>query len=314
MKKIKIAGAFIFILSLLLIGLFSYESKLKERHDTLLEIMNEQKNFTQEISKNIFYIYKHPNSSNEVIEKLIKEFLKSRHNKEGGLENNPQIRELWNKFYLHVQHFRDKINTNSPYYNMLIEKDVKDIYNTNLELILLSTAYIANSQKKHQKQHNMLKKIQYILFFLLIFFLLYLFTQLKGTIAFIQKFLHTSKEIISKSSITNLEPILVDKKNTDVLQAQESFNALVATINESIQSATDSMEHTYKSLEIVQHHIDTLVELIYTMRQESRDKELRQKEDAIIQSFEELSISVKNLQSLKNSLQSLIISSKLNNS
>ena len=42
------------------------------------------------------------------------------------------------------------------------------------------------------------------------------------------------------------------------------------------------------------------------MHEDSRDKELKKKEDAIIQSFEELSISVKKLKNLKSDLDSLI--------
>lgn len=314
MKKIKIAGAFIFVLSLVLIGLYSYESRMNSRYDALLEIMSEQKNFTQEISKNIFYIYKHPESSMDIVDNSIKEFLKNMHDKEEGLQKNIKIRDLWNKFYLHVQRFRDKINARSPYYGMLIEKDIKEIYNTNLELIIQSNAYIAELQEKHQKTQSRFKTIQYLLFFILISLLMYLFTQLKGVIAFIQKFLFTSKEIISKSSIRKLEPIEIYKSSNDILEAKENFNLLVAKTNDSIQNASAYMEHTYRSLEIVQQNIEDVVELIYAMSENSRDKELRQKEDAIIQSFEELSISTKNLQNLKNDLQNLISSSKLKKS
>ena len=70
------------------------------------------------------------------------------------------------------------------------------------------------------------------------------------------------------------------------------------------------MEHTYKSLEIVEQNIENLVELIYAMHEDSRDKELKKKEDAIIQSFEELSISAKKLKNLKSDLDSLITHTK----
>ena len=59
-------------------------------------------------------------------------------------------------------------------------------------------------------------------------------------------------------------------------------------------------------MEILEQHIEELVELIYTMNENSRDKELRKKEDAVIQSLEELSSTARGLKNLKNDLDNLI--------
>lgn len=310
MKKIKITGALIFTFSVALALIFNFTSKNISRHNDTIAVMNEQKNFTQEISKNIFYFYKYPNSSQKTLDDSVKLFLENMNNKEEGLQKSEKIRTLWNSFYLHVQHFRDQAKNISIYSNILLEKEIKDIYNTNQKLIIESDKFINEEIAHFNKQQNSYKMLQYTLFFILVLLLLSLFTQLKNVMAFIQKFLFTSKEILSNSSIKTLKPILLENNNRDIFEAKDNFNMLVQKINESIASSTNSMEHTYKSLKIVEQNIENLVELIYAMNEDSRDKELRKKEDAIIQSFEELSSSVKKLKNLKSDLDNLISNTK----
>lgn len=306
MQKIKITGALIFSFSIALAFIFNYTSKRISTHNNILAVMNIQKNFTQEISKNIFYSYKHKDDSSKTLEKSIKEFLESMNEEDIGLQKNEKIRKLWNNFYLHVQNFRDHINSDSIYSNIILEKEVKEIYNTNLELIIQSDNFIKEQIENFNQTQNSYKFVQYLLFFILVLLLLYLFTQLKLVMNFIQKFILTSKEIISNSSIKTLKPLDIQEDNNEISEAKENFNLLIKKINNSIEASSNSMQHTYKSLEIVEQSIENLVELIYVMNEDKRDKELRKKEDAIIQSFEELGSSMKKLQNLKNELDNLI--------
>jgi methyl-accepting chemotaxis protein len=306
MKKIKITGAFILIFSIILAFIFNFTSKNISEYNNKIAVMNIQKNFTQEISKNIFYSYKHQDDSFQTLDNSIKLFLESMSDEDIGLQKNEKIRKLWNKFYLHVQNFRDHVKRESIYSNIILEKEIKEIYNINLELILESDLFIEQQIKLFNKTQNSYKTIQYILFLVLVLLLLYLFTQLKIVMNFIQKFLSTSKEIISNSSIKTLKPLDIQESNNEIFEAEENFNLLIKKINSSIESSSNSMEYTYKSLEIVEQNIENLVELIYAMNENSRDKELRNKEDAIIQSFEELGSSMKKLINLKNELDDLI--------
>src|SRR3990167_5776193 len=306
MKKIKIGGALIFLLSLALAAIFYHTSKTISQHNALMSIMNEQKNFTQEISKHIFYIYQYPESTTKRLDESIKLFSNSMSGREQGLQKSKKIIDLWNNFYLHVQHFRDSIKISSPYSNTLLEKEVKTIYNINFALILESDKFIKGYKKDFEERLNNYKTVEYLLFFILLFLLLYIFTQLKDVIAFVQKFLFASKKILSKSSIKELQPIKINNINSNMHNANDNFNTFLEKINGSIQDASSSIEHSYKSLEIVEQNIEDLVELIYTMNEGSRDKELRKKEDAIIQSFEELGISTKKLINLKKDLDNLI--------
>ena len=305
MKKIKTVGALIFILSIILSVLFIYTSKENLVHNDFTNSINKQKAFTQEISKNIFYIYKNKDASTETLDGSVKDFLEHMRNQNQTLQSK-EIIMLWNNFYLHVQHFRDQMKTTSIYSNILIEKSVKDIYNTNLKLILEFDKLIKAEQISFDNSHNIYKPTQYMLFFILVLLLLYLFTQLKSVITFVQKFLLTSKSIIANSSIKELKPIEVNDTDSDISQASDNFNALVKKINASIEHSSNSVQHSYKSLEIVEQHIEELVEFIHTMDENSRDKELRKKEDAVIQSLEELCSTARGLKNLKGDLDNLI--------
>ena len=132
MKTIKIVGALIFILSITLALLFNQTSQENTTHNNFLNDVNEQKAFTQEISKNIFYIYRNKHSSTNQLDKSIKDFLLHMSNSEQTHKQSQKIITLWNNFYLHVQNFRDRSKTTVLYENIILEDIVKDIYNTNL--------------------------------------------------------------------------------------------------------------------------------------------------------------------------------------
>jgi len=312
MKTIKIIGALIFIFSILLALIFNYTSKENHLHNIFLETIKEQKNITQEISKNIFYIYKNNNKDTKNLDNAISTYLDKMNNKEKKLHYDKKIIKLWNNFYLHVQYFRDQTKVRSTYSNILLEKNINDIYNTNLKLIIEFDKIIKKEENNFSKTHNSFIIIQYLLFITLVLLLLYLFTQLNSLVSFIQEFLFKSKNILTSSSIKELKPIDIDNNNNDILTAKNNFNTLVSKINLDIEYSTESMEHSRKSLEILELHVEELLNFIYDMNNDETNKELRQKEDAIIQSLEELGSTKLKLLNLKNDLYNLISHSKEN--
>jgi hypothetical protein len=156
------------------------------------------------------------------------------------------------------------------------------------------------------------KKIQYMLFFLLLVLLMYLFSQLKNVILFMQKFLDTSKRIIANATIKELKPIQF-ANNNDSIEASTNFNYLVYKMNDSVEYASLSVENAYQSLEIVEKNIEDLLELLCIMQEdETLNKELTKKEDAVILSLEELTHSAATLKNLKKDLDDLICATTLN--
>ena len=316
MNKIKIIGAFIFILSVSLAVLSNLISQNNQINSELISTINEQKAFTQEISKNIFYIYKNKNASTSQLNNSIKSFISNMQTREKKLNNisSKNIQEqtdkiilLWNEFYSNVQDFRDLNKITTAYSNVILEKIVKNIYNTNLKLVVEFDKLLKMNQEHFEETQKSKKTLQYTLYILLIISLIYLFTQLKTIIFFMQKFLNTSKSIITNSSIKELKPIEVNKSSEDILQASNNFNFLVQKINSSIENSSLSIEHSYKSVELIEKNIEGLLELFYEMQENKEfDKELTKKEDALIQSLEELTTSAQKLKDLKINLDNLI--------
>jgi len=317
MTKIKIVGAVVFTLSITLAVLFSYVSHKSKISNNLLDTINQQKAFTQEISKNIFYIYKNQNASTAQLDSSIKSFITNVNKRDQKLdgvdsvaikEQSAKILLLWNTFYLKVQNFRDLNKNATTYSSIILEKLVNNIYNINLDLVIEFDKLIKIYQKELQSTLDIYKDIEYSLFFLLVISLVYLFTQIKEILIFIQKFLITSKKIISNSSIKDLEPIKNESNssNASLSDATDNFNFLINKINDSVLYSSKSIEHSYKSLELVEKNIEDLLELLYTMENnKDLDKDLTKKEDVIIQSLEELTTSAQNLRELKIDLDNL---------
>jgi len=316
MTKIKITTAFIFVLFIILI-LISQEIRRENTiNNELIDTINKQKEFAQEISKNIFYIYKNKNTSTQQLDYSIEEFLKNIDKREERLshissaeirEQSQQIILLWNKFYLLVQKFINQSKTITPYTSLILEKTEQDIYHTNILLIIKFNKLIETHRLYYEDIIKTKVILQYIVLFLLLSLLIYLFTQVKLAVTFIQKFLYISKNIIQNSTIKELQPIKISSQENEITQAAQNFNLLIKNINQSIEYASSSIKKSYQSLDLVEKNIEDLMELIFIMEEKKEiDIDLTKKEDALIQSLEELSSSARNLKNLKINLENLI--------
>jgi len=303
MIKIKIAGAFIFLLSILLVFLFNDINKQNNLNNDTLNNIKQQKIFIQDISKNILFAYKDKNISNYKLDNSIKKLLL---NISAIKNQNNKTLSLYSDFYLKIQEFKNLNKITTSYSSILIEKLVNNIYKTNLELIIELDKLISIHQKELQNKLNIYKNIEYTLFFLLITLLVYLFTQIKKILIFVQRFLLISKKMIKNSSIKNLEPLKEDSisSNISLYDATNNFNSFVHKTNASVEYSIKSIEHSSKSLEMVENNLEDVLKFLYTM--ENNDMDLTKKEDVIIQSLEELITTTQNLKNLKNDLNDLI--------
>jgi hypothetical protein len=314
MTKIKIVGGFVFILSLLLIIISSYISKQNKINSNIIDTISEQKAYTQEISKNIFYIYNNKNCSTKNINIAINGFLENLKHKDETLKVIPSILiknqsekiiDLWNQFYIDVQKFIVQKEASTAYTNILLEKLVNNIYKKNQILI----TEFNNLKKIHQIYFdnilNTYKNIQYILFTLLILLLIYLFSQVKLIISFIQEFTKRSEKVIKNSSIRDIKPIKEDIKNKDINEATNNFNLLVDKLNNSIKFSHNSIEQTTNSLKEIENNIEQFLEILSLNNQEI-DIDLMKKEDAVIQSLDELMRASTKLNNLKSDLNKII--------
>lgn len=309
MNKIKILSALIFALSLILAFYSKYVSEENDANINLLKTINEQKAFTQEISKNIFYIYNNRHASTKQLDESVDSFVENVDHKDevlGNLGNQKiekqtkKILKSWNNFYLLVQKFRDLSKIHNAYANIILEELMNDIYKANIDLLVEFNKLIVMHKAYFDRVKKKEKVIQITLFLVLLILLIYLFTQLKDLLVFMQKFLDTSKKIIQKSTVQGIKPIETKSSSEDIAHALHDFNFFIEKINKSIDYSAISIEKSVESLEDIERNIEDLLELIATMDEnESFDKELIQKEDILIESLDELSTTAKKLQTLQ---------------
>lgn len=242
MTKLKITGIIIFLLCLILAIVSKNISDHNKSHSILLETINNQKAFTQEISKNIFYVYKNKNSSTQQLESSIKKFLDNLSKKEVTLavvqspiiENkNAEIVLLWNKFYLDVQKFRYQSKVITPYTSVILEKTVNNIYKMNFKLIKELDKLITLHHNHYHKQSNVDKIFQYSSFLiLLIAFSYFLF--------YISKTSNNFDILMKKidNSIKSIDQIEDNAENIlDNIELTEKEDAIIEALDELMISS-----------------------------------------------------------------------------
>ncbi len=314
MTKIKLLAGIIFIVALLLAYFSKYASMENERYTKQLKVINEQKAFTQEISKNIFYMYNNGEHSTKMLDDAIRSFVKNMEQREDILDEifsvdiqkqHHEIIKEWNNFYLLVQKFRDlnKINSNA-YTNMALKELVTEIYDANVHLIEAFDTLI-DLYKEEFERFNYLSKVVHIaLYIALLLLLIYFFTQLKYIIAFIQRFLQRSKSIVRQKSVKGIEPIEKVSHDQEIDAAVENFNTLVEKIDISIDNSSLAIERASDSLEEIEKRIEELLDFMSSVDNDRfYDKEMIKKEDILIEALDELTTSIQKLHKLKENIK-----------
>ena len=307
MRKIKVVGILLFTVALLLALLSSHISKENQKNLRDLTSLNEQKAFTQEISKSIFYSYRNQKEISEELERATATFISKNHTK---LANDSHISQRWNQFYADVSQFRKIEKVKTAYNSIITEKLVNRIYHNSVMLVNELNRIIELKESRSTQYIKRYKRVQYILFLILILLLIYLFTEIRSIIKFIQKFSKTSKKIIENSTIQGVQPIVLEPTDRELKEATDNYNYLVEKINSSISYSRQSMEQTNKSLEEVAENIEDFMELLSTM-QEGESEALFEKEDAVIDSLETIMTLRKKLKYLEKDLDKLISSKEL---
>ena len=301
MKKIKVVGVLILLLSMVLALLSNHISTQNRTNLEELTTLNEQKAFTQEISKSIFYSYRNNTNISEILDATTAKFIGKN---SARLSTEREILKRWNSFYADVTQFRKIEEVKTAYSTIITEKLVNRIYHNNVMLVTALDNLIEHKKTASSQSIERYKKVQYLLFFVLILLLIYLFTQVRVILEFIQKFTKTSKKIIENSTIQGLKPIALETKEQDVKEATKNYNQLVSTIDYSILQSTNAMEQTTKSLEEVAQNIENFMELLSSM-QTDESETLFEKEDAVIDSLETIMRLRKKLKYLQNDLNTL---------
>ena len=317
--KIKIIGILFALLMTSIIATTIYLNNKNEKDAMIINIAGKQRMLTQNISKNIFYLYSNPKSSQNELDSSIEEFIYNLESLKGGnslskLKESPniqidrqmlQIEYLWSIFYQNIVKFKELIQNNTN--QKELQNIVNIIYETNPELLYEVDALVSLHTINSEQKIRFLKNSQYFFAILILFLIIYSFLELKTMEKNALKFIEESKKVMEQNFEEPLKPIKIEAEG-ELIEASNIFNRFLNKINSAIIDSNSALEQSknasYK-LEEISNEFDEIINEIQNKSEIS--KQLNRSEDIAIQTQEQLLHSSKRLNELKNELEKIIL-------
>ena len=317
--KIKVIGILFALLMTSIIATTIYLNNKNEKDAMIINIAGKQRMLTQNISKNIFYLYSNPKSSQNELDTSIEEFIYNLESLKGGnslskLKESPniqidrqmlQIEYLWSIFYQNIVKFKELIQNNSN--KQELQNIVNIIYETNPELLYEVDALVSLHTINSEQKIRFLKNSQYFFAILILFLIIYSFLELKTMEKNALRFLEESKKVMEQNFEEPLKPLKIEAEG-ELIEASNIFNRFLNKINSAIIDSNSALEQSknasYK-LEEITNEFDEIVSELQNKSEIS--KQLNKSEDIAIQTQEQLLHSSKRLNELKNELEKIIL-------
>ena len=317
--KIKVIGILFALLMTSIIATTIYLNNKNEKDAMIINIAGKQRMLTQNISKNIFYLYSNPKSSQNELDTSIEEFIYNLESLKGGnslgkLKEAPniqidrqmlQIEYLWSIFYQNIVKFKELIHNNTN--QKELQNIVNIIYETNPELLYEVDALVSLHTINSEQKIRFLKNSQYFFAILILFLIIYSFLELKTMEKNALRFLEESKKVMEQNFEEPLKPLKIEAEG-ELIEASNIFNRFLNKINSAIIDSNSALEQSknasYK-LEEISNEFDEIINEIQNKSEIS--KQLNKSEDIAIQTQEQLLHSSKRLNELKNELEKIIL-------
>ena len=317
--KIKVIGILFALLMTSIIATTIYLNNKNEKDAMIINIAGKQRMLTQNISKNIFYLYSNPKSSQNELDTSIEEVIYNLESLKGGnslskLKESPniqidrqmlQIEYLWSIFYQNIVKFKELIHNNTN--QKELQNIVNIIYETNPELLYEVDALVSLHTINSEQKIRFLKNSQYFFAILILFLIIYSFLELKTMEKNALKFIEESKKVMEQNFEEPLKPLKIEAEG-ELVEASNIFNRFLNKINSAIIDSNSALEQSknasYK-LEEISNEFDEIINEIQNKNEIS--KQLNRSEDIAIQTQEQLLHSSKRLNELKNELEKIIL-------
>ena len=317
--KIKVIGILFALLMTSIIATTIYLNNKNEKDAMIINIAGKQRMLTQNISKNIFYLYSNPKSSQNELDTSIEEFIYNLESLKGGnslskLKESPniqidrqmlQIEYLWSIFYQNIVKFKELIHNNTN--QKELQNIVNIIYETNPELLYEVDALVSLHTINSEQKIRFLKNSQYFFAILILFLIIYSFLELKTMEKNALKFIEESKKVMEQNFEEPLKPLKIEAEG-ELVEASNIFNRFLNKINSAIIDSNSALEQSknasYK-LEEISNEFDEIISELQNKNEIS--KQLNRSEDIAIQTQEQLLHSSKRLNELKNELEKIIL-------
>ncbi|AXX94187.1 MULTISPECIES: type IV pili methyl-accepting chemotaxis transducer N-terminal domain-containing protein [Arcobacter] len=318
--KIKSLGILFFVLMLSVIATTIYLNNKNKKDALIINIAGKQRMLTQNISKNIFYLSQHKNSSFVELENSTTEFIYNLNSlKEGNelseIQKAPtkeianqimKIEILWKSFFQNIVDFKELINKNDSSSKNSLENIIDLIYTTNPVLLEEVDKLVYMYTIYSEEKTNDIRYMQYFFALLIVILIIYGFIQLKSMEENAKKFLEESKKIVEQNVTKPLTPIKIEGEN-EIVEATQTINCFIEKINSVMNYSADAIEQSKNASLKLEELTDEFGKIIYDLTNSADiSKQLNRSEDIVIQSQEYLINSTKRLQELKKELDKIL--------
>ncbi|MDD3007524.1 MAG: type IV pili methyl-accepting chemotaxis transducer N-terminal domain-containing protein [Arcobacter sp.] len=318
--KIKSLGILFFVLMLSVIATTIYLNNKNKKDALIINIAGKQRMLTQNISKNIFYLSQHKNSSFVELENSTTEFIYNLNSlKEGNelseIQKAPtkeianqimKIEILWKSFFQNIIDFKELINKNDSSSKNSLENIIDLIYTTNPVLLEEVDKLVYMYTIYSEEKTNDIRYMQYFFALLIVILIIYGFIQLKSMEENAKKFLEESKKIVEQNVTKPLTPIKIEGEN-EIVEATHTINCFIEKINSVMNYSANAIEQSKNASLKLEELTDEFDKIIYDLTNSADiSKQLNRSEDIVIQSQEYLINSTKRLQELKKELDKIL--------
>ena len=318
--KIKFIGILFIVLMTSIIATTIYLNEKNKKDALLINIAGKQRMLTQNISKNIFYLYHNNNDSYSELDSSTIEFIYNLNSlKDGntltGISKAPtdeiakqlsKVEILWNIFHKNINEFKSLVQKNDNNNDAILKNIVNSIHSTNPILLTEVDNLVSMYTRYMEQKSDYLRYIQYIFAIIIIFLMAYSFSQLKSMEENAKRFFEESKRIMENDNNELLVPIKIEAEK-EIVDATDTINCFIDKINSAMTYSANAIEQSKNAsikLEEITDEFDKIIDELTNSADIS--KQLNKSEDIVIQSQENLMNSTKKLQELKNELDKLL--------
>jgi nitrate/nitrite-specific signal transduction histidine kinase len=322
--KIKFIGVLFIVLMTSIIATTIYLNEKNKKDALIINVAGKQRMLTQNISKNIFYLYHNNNDSYSELESSTIEFIYNLNSlKDGntliGIPKAPtdeiakqlsKVEILWNNFHKNIDEFKFLIQNNDKNNEAILKNIVNSVYSTNTILLTEVDNLVSMYTTYTEQKSDYLRYIQYLFALIIIFLIIYSFSQLKSMEENAKRFFEESKKIMQNDNNEPLVPIKIEAEK-EIVEATDTINCFIDKINSAMTYSANAIEQSKNAsikLEEITDEFDKVIDELTNSADIS--KQLNKSEDIVIQSQENLMNSTKKLQELKNELDKLLLSCK----
>lgn len=322
--KVRFIGILFILLMTCIIATTIHLNEKNKKDALIINIAGKQRMLTQNISKNIFYLYHNNNASYSELDSSTIEFIYNLNSLKDGnnlidiskapteeiVKQIHKVEILWDNFNKRINDFKELTQKRDTQNEVILKNIVNAIYDTNTPLLNEVDNLVSMYTTYSEQKSDYVRYIQYIFALIIIFLIIYSFSELKVVEGNAKRFFEESKRIMENDSNEPLIPMKIEAEK-EIVEATDTINCFIEKVNSAMTYSANAIEQSKNAsikLEEITDEFDKVIDELKNSADIS--KQLNKSEDIVIQSQENLMNSTKKLEELKNELDKLMNSCK----